>query len=235
MNIYTPYTYLIGWTEHNKWYYGVRYAKGCHPSDIWTKYFTSSKYVKNFRETYGEPDIVQVRKTFNNQTSALLWEEKVLRKINAHNKENFLNANIAGAISSDASSKAKQKYWNNMTPEERSKKVKESRNKIPQEVRLDSASKAGKASAKKRTNEQKLEFGRRAAKTRNESMTAEQKRQCGVKGMESRWGAMTLEERSLYTSKRMEKVPFETCIHCGRTLRKNQITRFHNDKCKSKT
>jgi hypothetical protein len=52
MNIYhtcedrTPYTYLIGWSHLNKWYYGRRTAKGCHPSELWVKYFTSSKSVK---------------------------------------------------------------------------------------------------------------------------------------------------------------------------------------------
>ena len=61
-----PYTYLIGWSKLNKYYYGVRYAKNCHPSDLWTKYFTSSKYVKQFREENGEPDIIEIRKTFSN-------------------------------------------------------------------------------------------------------------------------------------------------------------------------
>ena len=36
------------------------------------------------------------------------------------------------------------------------------------------------------------------------------------------------------TSERVKKIPLETCIHCGKTLRKNQITRYHNDKCKYK-
>lgn len=44
------YTYLIGWSEYDIWYYGVRYAKGCNPADLWVKYFTSSKFVREFRE-----------------------------------------------------------------------------------------------------------------------------------------------------------------------------------------
>lgn len=154
--------------------------------------------------------------------------------MNANNNDKFLNANIAGAIRSEAASKAKKEYWDNLSQEQRSDIAKTRSDKIPVEIRRKNASIAGKASAKKRTDEQKLEFGRRAAKSRSESMTPEQRRECGIKGMESRWGKMTPEERSIYTSKRMEKVPFETCIHCGRTLRKNQITRFHNNKCKDK-
>lgn len=29
------YTYLIGWSSHNKFYYGVRYAKGSNPNELW--------------------------------------------------------------------------------------------------------------------------------------------------------------------------------------------------------
>jgi len=91
MNIYKPYTYLIGWTNHNKWYYGVRYSKKCNPSDLWIKYFTSSKKVKEFRELHGEPDIIQIRKTFLDDKSAKLWEDKVLRRMKVHIDEKFIN------------------------------------------------------------------------------------------------------------------------------------------------
>lgn len=85
------YTYLLGWSKHNKFYYGVRFAKGCHPNDLWISYFTSSKYVKEFRKHYGEPDIIQVRRTFDNTASARLWEEKVLKRLNVIKREDFLN------------------------------------------------------------------------------------------------------------------------------------------------
>lgn len=95
MNIYKnyiPFTYLIGWTIHNKWYYGRRTAKNCHPNDLWTNYFSSSKEVKNFRKQYGEPDIIQIRKTFpNNPNACKLWECRVLEKIDAKNNYKFLN------------------------------------------------------------------------------------------------------------------------------------------------
>ena len=37
-----------GWSNFNKWYYGVRYSKNCNPSEFWVTYFTSSKYVNDF-------------------------------------------------------------------------------------------------------------------------------------------------------------------------------------------
>ena len=92
MNIYVPYTYLVGWSSIKKYYYGVRFAKDCNPSDLWVKYFTSSKYVKQHRELYGEPDIVQIRKTFDNKVSAILWESKVLSRLNVRHNDKFLNA-----------------------------------------------------------------------------------------------------------------------------------------------
>ena len=98
MSIYTPYTYLVGWSTLNKFYYGVRFAKNCHPSDFWVKYFTSSKIVKKYQQLYGEPDIKQIRRTFNDRESAILWEEKVLRRLDIKNNDRMLNANIAGAI-----------------------------------------------------------------------------------------------------------------------------------------
>ena len=99
MNIYnTPYTYLIGWSNQNKYYYGVRYAKDCHPNDLWNKYFTSSKYVAQLREDHGEPDVVQVRKTFNSSKDACDWETKVLKRLDATHRNDFLNMNVAGAF-----------------------------------------------------------------------------------------------------------------------------------------
>lgn len=91
MNIYIPYTYLIGWTNHNKWYYGVRYAKKCNPNDLWVKYFTSSKKVKEFRKNHGEPDIIQIRKTFLDSKSAKLWEDRVLRRMKVHINDLWIN------------------------------------------------------------------------------------------------------------------------------------------------
>ena len=62
------YTYRIKWSKNNISYYGVRYAKNCHPNDLWVTYFTSSKFVKIQREKCGEPDTIQIRKTFGDNS-----------------------------------------------------------------------------------------------------------------------------------------------------------------------
>lgn len=90
------YTYLIGWSTYNKFYYGARWAENCVPEDLWKTYFTSSKHVKKFREKYGEPDIVQVRKTFNSVEACRTYEYKVLARLNVLNEDKWLNKNING-------------------------------------------------------------------------------------------------------------------------------------------
>jgi hypothetical protein len=81
----------VGWSKQKTYYYGVRFKIGCRPSDLWTSYFTSSKYVKGFRAEFGEPDIIQVRKVFESIPEAREWEHKVLRRLKAARRQDFLN------------------------------------------------------------------------------------------------------------------------------------------------
>ena len=94
MSIYQPYTYHIVWTALDKHYYGVRYKKNCNPSDFWVSYFTSSKCVKKFRNIYGEPDVIEIRKIFETGEEALNWEQRVLKKLKIMTNEKWLNASI---------------------------------------------------------------------------------------------------------------------------------------------
>jgi hypothetical protein len=113
--IYTPYCYFIGWSKENKFYYGVRYAKkhkclyecGCHPDEFWVTYFTTSDYVTKMRERCGEPDIIQIRKTFDNPKAAILWENKVLRRIDAIHRSNWLNKRNGIALYHDEDVRSK--------------------------------------------------------------------------------------------------------------------------------
>jgi hypothetical protein len=105
--IYRPYCYLIGWSKLNKFYYGVRhsrkskclYESGCHPDDFWITYFTSSATVEEYRKLYGEPDIIQIRKTFDTAELATRWENTVLRRmLTGRSKEKFLNGQYNGLV-----------------------------------------------------------------------------------------------------------------------------------------
>lgn len=100
----TPYTYLIGWSKFNIWYYGVRVAKNCHPTDLFISYFTSSNHVHKFCLEFGFPDIILIKNIFNNKKDALLHENKILRRLNARIHPKMLNcSNGYGKYFSDAS------------------------------------------------------------------------------------------------------------------------------------
>jgi ribosomal protein S24E len=99
MNIYQPYTYLIGWTEQDKWYYGVRHANKKPPEDdLWKEYFTSSKYVKDFRHQFGEPDVVKIDKTFDSKEDAVNYEFDFLKENRAHAEPKWLNQSCFPSI-----------------------------------------------------------------------------------------------------------------------------------------
>lgn len=90
------YTYLIGWSKLDKWYYGSRYSKSANPKDLWVTYFTSSNYVKNFRKINGEPDIIQVHKIFSCRNKCLLYEDKVIRRMKMVHSNKWLNKGNSG-------------------------------------------------------------------------------------------------------------------------------------------
>lgn len=112
-----PYTYLIGWSNHNLWYYGVRYAKDCDPDDLWITYFTSSKKVKEYREKLGEPDIKQIRRVFDLPKVAKIWEDKVLARMNVRDNPKWIN------MSNNYSFAATDSSWNTGLTKETDKRL----------------------------------------------------------------------------------------------------------------
>jgi len=92
-----PYTYYLRNKITGEKYYGVRYAKGCHPSELWVTYFSSSKYVLQRIVEYGRASFeAEVRKEFETVAKARNWEERVLRRLNILRREDWLNQNICG-------------------------------------------------------------------------------------------------------------------------------------------
>lgn len=87
----TPYTYLIGWPELNLWYYGVRFAKNCDPSELLKTYFTSSIHVVAIIQQHGIPSVSQIRKIFTDITTAREWETRVLKRLGVTKRSDFIN------------------------------------------------------------------------------------------------------------------------------------------------
>ena len=92
-----PYTYFLLNKITGEKYYGVRYAKDCHPGELWSTYFTSSKYVKQRIDKHGKESFYfEVRRTFETPAAARDWEERVLRKLNILKNSIWLNKNVCG-------------------------------------------------------------------------------------------------------------------------------------------
>lgn len=104
-----PYTYLLKHIPTGKFYYGCRFAEGCNPKEFWKEYKTSSKYVKQLVEEYGDDSFeFEIRKTFNDKQSARNWETKVLNKMNVVSRDDFLNMTDNISISPEAAAKGKK-------------------------------------------------------------------------------------------------------------------------------
>ena len=91
-----PYTYLVTFTHPQSSeklrYYGVRFAKGCDPNELGTKYQTSSRYVKSLIEEHGiECFEFAVRKTFKDAEAAIKWERHVLTRLNVLRRSDWIN------------------------------------------------------------------------------------------------------------------------------------------------
>jgi len=109
MSIYTPFTYLITHIPTGKRYYGVRYQKGCHPSDIGTKYFSSSNVIKKMIAEDGLDKFkFEVRRTFDNADKATRWERRVHLRMKVHKNDDWLNIHVASGTCRGRSKEVKQ-------------------------------------------------------------------------------------------------------------------------------
>lgn len=88
-----PFTYSIYHKSSDRWYYGVKYADQCKPSDLGVNYFSSSPVVKDLIKEFGINDFIfKVRKIFKDKKKAIDWESRFLLKIRSSNiRHKFLN------------------------------------------------------------------------------------------------------------------------------------------------
>lgn len=83
-----PYTYLLHHIPTRTFYYGVRWANGCDPSEFWIKYFTSSKHIALLRTLFGDESFeFEIRRVFIDKQKAREWEHRVLRRMKVLDKQ----------------------------------------------------------------------------------------------------------------------------------------------------
>lgn len=85
------YTYTIKFLPTGQMYHGSRTAEGCHPSELWVTYFTSSNIVKDLIKKYGEDSftIIDIEEHPNND--AYDKETKFLVENNCSESDEWLN------------------------------------------------------------------------------------------------------------------------------------------------
>jgi hypothetical protein len=252
----TPYTYILEWTAHNVRYIGARWAKGCHPTDLWSRYFTSSEYVREFVEIHGEPDVILIDQTFSDPQEAMAREMELLRKYDAAKSPNFLNKNIQGIYDindpdirrrNSASQVGRKK-----SPEsiEKMRKSRLGKKASPETRAKMSAARKGKpipaARGRKhtpewiawvtefhRTRKRSAETGRRISEAKKgKSQSPEHKASLSraLKGLKR---SPEVIARMKAASPRL-KNKIVTCPHCGKVGGEGGMVRWHFENCKSR-
>lgn len=208
------YTYLIGWSKLNRWYYGVRYAKDAHPNELWTRYFTSSRVVEHFAKINGDPDVIEIRKTFDSPVKARLWESKVLTRMNVSSDSRFLNV-TANAAPISPSELPKEIEAIRRSKISSSHKGGNRRYKSQKESYPDSAKSIISQKAKDRWS------------NANKEVLSEKMKQ-GWKNMSQESEAARKESwKKAYDSK-----PLLECPHCSKTGKnRSAMSRWHFDNC----
>lgn len=86
------YTYFVRCIPTGECYYGVKWASKADPSRFWVDYFTSSKLVKERIHQYGKDAFhAEERRVFDSKEEALRWEARVLTRLKAAQRPDYLN------------------------------------------------------------------------------------------------------------------------------------------------
>ena len=201
------YTYLIGWRSLDVWYYGYRNREN-PDSDLWVEYFTSSKYVKQFRELHGEPDVVRVHRVFPDKVSAMEYEDRFLYRVKAVRSSRWLNRGRRGIEF--------------RSPEKFSEESK---------MKMSESAKEWRKNNRKPTTKRMSENARRQIERVNESgfrgeWTDERRQKISEKliGNKSRTGLTNSEEQNRKIAESAKYRPMACCAICRREVVVNALS-----------
>lgn len=207
------YAYLIGWSKYDKFYYGVRISDSANPNDLWKTYFTSSNLVKKFLSENGNPDIIEIRKTFINKEDCVRWEKRVLTRINAKDNPRFLNR--SNGMGSFQTNKGTIPVKEAVTGLHIGRVQKDDHRVVSGELVHVSTGVARKPWSQEAKQKQKQRVSDPGYKEKHSKSVRDSMR------------------RPETIKKLKDGHKLETCIHCGVRMKRPAITNYHQDNCKS--
>ena len=237
MKNHLPYTYLIKFIhpidKKVKFYYGVSYGKNANPDNLFVKYFTSSKIIKKLIKEYGTGCFAyEIRKVFPNKPKkAFTWEQKVIKRMNLHKRDDFLNSCLGGKcyvmvgdknpskrldVREKISTAVKRWYETNNNPflgkkhTEKTKKLISEKNKGRKDSQLVKHKKSMAKIGKSRLDDFKQKCSERMRGSRNH-----------MYGRTGNWAHINTNKQS--------------CPHCNIETTIGNLKRWHIDNCKFKT
>jgi len=238
MKEYIPYVYLIKNKTTNLKYLGVRYAKDCHPDDLWVEYFTSSKLVKKLIGQFGCDDFLfkVIHQFPNDPESAILKEAYYFKFIKK--KNDYLNITYSSGIQDLRINSKAGKVGGTIVYQ---KKIGIFRN---EEERIKWASMGGKVSGKKQAElglgfhlyknnmeQHKINSskgGIASGQFQNKEFQSEMGKRGGVKNKGSRWytdGKILYK----YTEKQQEELSFDDFLKQNPTFSKGKLKSKNNE------
>lgn len=233
MSEYIPFTYLIKFTHPdtklNSYYYGVRYARNCHPTQLFDSYFTNSKIIKNLIKQFGTSHFeFQIRHTFPNDSHAAhRWEQTVLRRLNVAKRPEFFNMSVGGKVicmtgpnnpssrqevKDKISTTLKKHYETHKNPFDGKSHTVESKMKMSKALKGKIRSEEFKENLR-----QKL-TGRKRSVDFSEKLSKRMKENNPSKGKPEVSSHLNADRRK--------------CPHCGSITNVGNLIRWHLDKCK---
>lgn len=96
--MYEPFVYIIRFIEQNKFYIGMRVARGCLRTDLGSKYFTSSKIVEPlWKDDLGNVEVLETIPC-NTNWDTIYLEGKMIVDHDAVNDKRYLNRAYGGVL-----------------------------------------------------------------------------------------------------------------------------------------
>lgn len=243
-----PYTYFVFHIPTGLKYYGSKYGKGSNPLTFWKPggYFSSSKQVKTLIKDYGVDSFrAEVRKVFETPEQALSYEYRFLSKVNALQKEDWLNRNLGGEKFKNVGPASEQVLLSQrrkrQTPEGNAKRSASLKGRIISEETKKKMSNSQRARSKEKEEARRNKI-REKALGRGHADNIKFKLSSIVS--QTRWVNNGTEQKKVHVSMLEDAVKngwingrivaVVTCPHCGLTGAKHNVVRHHFDKCKHK-